>query len=200
LLEEKTSILNNYMSSRVERAVPVKRYKTERIIVDFDAERLKAPFLLRCGAILIDYILLVCPLAICFLLGKAFNDANDRDGANLLNSTLIDAGWLIMILLALTNFVIFPLFTGKSLGKMLTGLRIVKTDGNSPSLASLLIRHLIGYPLTVLTFGLGFLFSVFNRRGRALQDFLAGTVVVYGRRKIQDSRFKIQDSGFKIQD
>ena len=184
------------MSSRVERTVPVKRYKTERIIVDFDAERLKAPFLLRCGAILIDYILLICVPVISLLVGKSFN----YDGSKLLNSEISNAGWLIMILLALTNFVIFPLFTGKSLGKMLTGLRIVKTDGNSPSLASLLIRHLIGYPLTVLTFGLGFLFSVFNRRGRALQDFLAGTVVVYGRRKIQDSGFKIQDSGFKIQD
>ncbi len=171
------------MSSSVERTVPVKRYRAEPIIVDFDAERLKAPFLLRCGAILIDYILLICPLAICFLLGRALNDAGERDGANLLNSKLINVGWLIMILLAATNFVIFPLFTGKSLGKMLTGLRIVKTDGNSPSLASLLIRHLIGYPLTVLTFGLGFLFSILNRKGRALHDFPAGTVVVYGRRK-----------------
>ncbi len=46
------------MSARVERTVPAKRIKTERF-VNFDAERLKAPFALRCGAILIDYILLV---------------------------------------------------------------------------------------------------------------------------------------------
>jgi uncharacterized RDD family membrane protein YckC len=172
------------MNARVERTVPVKRLRPEKIIVDFNAERLKAPFLLRCGAILIDYILLIFAPVISFLLGRSFN----YDGAKLLNSEFTNAGWLIMILLAVTNFVIFPLIRGKSLGKVLTGLRIVKTDGNPPSLISLLIRHLVGYPLTVLTLGLGFLLSAFNQKGRALHDFLAGTVVVYGRsrREIRD--------------
>jgi len=179
LLEITTGILNDYMSSRVERTVPVRRSRVEQVIVDFDAERLQAPFLLRCGAILIDYILLICMPVISLLLGRAFN----YDGTKLLSSEISNAGWLIMILLAITNFVIFPMFTGKSLGKMLTGLRIVKADGNMPSLSSLLIRHLVGYPLTVLTLGLGFLFAAFNQKGYALHDFLAGTVVIYGRRK-----------------
>lgn len=167
------------MSARVERTIPVRRLRTEQIIVDFDAERLKAPFALRCGAILIDYILLISMPVISLLLGRSFN----YDGSKLLTSEISNAGWLIMILLAVTNFVIFPMFTGKSLGKMLTGLRIVKADGYPPSLASLLIRHLLGYPLTVLTLGLGFLLSVFNQKGRALHDVLAGTIVVYGRRR-----------------
>lgn len=167
------------MSTRVERAVPVKRFRVEQTIVDFDAERLKAPLILRCGAILIDYILIVSMPVISLLLGRAF----EYDGAKLLNSEFSNAGWLVLVLFALTNFVIFPLFTGKSLGKMLTGLRIVKADGNPASLSSLLIRHLVGYPLTLLTFGLGFLFAVFNQKGRALHDYLAGTVVVYGRRR-----------------
>ena len=170
------------MSARAERTVPVRSLRAEKIIVNFDAERLKAPFLLRCGAVLIDYILLICMPVISLLLGRSFS----YDGAKLLNSEVSNAGWLIMILLAVTNFVIFPLFTGKSLGKMLTGLRIVKVDGNQPSLISLLIRHLVGYPLTLLTLGLGFLLSVFNQKGRALHDLLAGTVVVYGRRKIKN--------------
>lgn len=170
------------MSARTERNILVKPLRAEQIIVDFDAERLKAPFMLRCGAVLIDYILLICVPVISLLLGRSFS----YDGAKLLNSELSSAGWLIMILLALTTFVIFPLFTGKSLGKMLTGLRIVKADGNPASLAALLIRHLIGYPLTILTLGSGFLLSVFNGKGRALHDYLAGTIVVYGRRRIKN--------------
>lgn len=193
LTEKNKRISSNYMSARVQTTIPVKRKKAEQVIVNFDVERLKAPFLLRCGAVLIDYILLICPVVISFLLGRAFNEAGEKDGANLLNSTLINSGWLIMILLAVTNLVIFPLFTGKSLGKMLTGLRIVKADGNPPSLGSLLIRHLVGYPLTALTIGLGFLLAVFSQKGRALHDLLAGTVVVYGRRKIQDSEFRNQN-------
>ena len=165
------------MSARVERVVTAKAKITKPIVVDFDAERLKAPFLLRCGAVLIDYILLVSVPVISLLLGRFF----EYDGTKLLNSELSNAGWLVLILLVLTNFVIFPLFSGQTVGKILTGLRIIKTDGNAPSFSRLLVRHLIGYPLTVLTFGIGFLFSVLNHKGRALHDFLAGTMVVYGR-------------------
>jgi len=167
------------MSAQVERAVSTRRIRTEQVVVDFDAERLRAPFLLRCGAILIDYVLLVSIPVISLLLTRFIED----EPSKILNSKIANAGWLIMILLALTNFVILPLFSGKSIGKFLTGLRIVKTDGNSPTFATLLVRHLIGYPLTVLTLGTGFLFSVLNQKGRALHDFLAGTVVIYGRRQ-----------------
>lgn len=169
------------ISARAEGTVPVQRLRTEQRIVDFDAELLKAPLLLRCGAILIDYILLICIPVVCLLLGRSFS----YDGSKLLTSEFSNAGWLIMILFALTNLVIFPLVVGKSLGKMLTGLRVVKTDGHPASLVSLLIRHLIGYPLTFLTLGLGFLIAIFNQEGRALHDLLAGTVVIYGRRKIK---------------
>lgn len=169
------------MSARVERAVPTTRPKAEQIVVDFDAERLKAPFLLRCGAILIDYILLVSIPVVSLLLGRSF----EYDGAKLLNSEVSNAGWLIMILFALTNFVIFPMFSGQSIGKMLTGTRIVRTDGGGASFSRLLIRHLLGYPLTILTAGLGLLLAALNSNGRALHDFLAGTVVVYGRKRIE---------------
>lgn len=168
------------MSARLERTVPAKVIKPEEItVVDFDAERLKAPFLLRCGALLIDYILLVAVPVIGLLLGRY----KEYVGAKLLNSEVSNAGWLILILLVLTNFVILPLFSGQTVGKMLTGLRIVKTDGGAPSFSRLLVRHLIGYPLTAATLGIGFLISVLNENGRALHDFLAGTIVVYGRNR-----------------
>lgn len=170
------------MSVKVERAVPVKKTRADEIVVDFDAERLRAPFLLRCGAMLIDYILLVSIPVISLLLGRFF----EYDGTKLLNSEISNAGWLVMVLVALTNFVILPMFTGKSIGKFLTGLRIVKTDGNAASAATLFARHLIGYPLSILSLGIGFLFAVLNQKGRALHDFIAGTVVVYGSRKARE--------------
>ena len=175
------------MSARVEgverskRVVPAQIIKTEKVVVDFDADRLKAPFLLRCGALLIDYILLVSIPVISILLARF----SGEDGARLLNSEINNTGWLITILLGLTNFVIFPMFTGQSIGKMLTGLRVVKTDGTNPTFGALFLRHFIGYPLTILTGGLGLLIAAFNRKGRSLHDFIAGTVVVYGRRRIQ---------------
>jgi uncharacterized RDD family membrane protein YckC len=168
------------MESNLEKKSPAKRaLRTERVIVDFDAERLKAPFLLRCGAFLIDYILLICIPVIGLLIARYSGD----DGAKLLNSEINSTGWLIALLVGLTNFVLFPMFSGQTLGKFLTGLRVVNMQGDFPSFGKLLLRHSIGYLLTLLTGGLGFLFSVFNLKGRALHDLLAGTIVIYGQRK-----------------
>ncbi len=175
------------MSARIEKAtrsvrtVPSQRMKAERVVVEFDVERLKAPFLLRCGALLIDYILLISIPVISILIAR-FSGA---DGAKLLNSEINNAGWLIMLLVGLANFVIFPLFSGQTIGKMLTGLRVVDKNGTNPTLKSLFLRHFVGYPLTVLTGGLGFLIASFNEKGRSLNDMIAGTVVVYGRRRIE---------------
>lgn len=174
------------MSARVERGVSTRRIRTEQVVVNFDAERLKAPFLLRCGAILIDYILIVSIPIISLLISRLTGVPD----AKLLNNEFTNVGWLLMILLALTNLIIFPLFSGQSIGKMLTGLRIVSKDGNAPSFKQLLLRHFVGYPLTILTLGLGFLFAVLNQKGRALHDFLAGTVVIYGRRVVSNLESK----------
>ncbi len=168
------------MSANAEKAIALKRTKPEQIVVNFDAKRLKAPFLLRCGAFLIDYILLVSIPVISLLLGRFYG----TDGIKLLNSELSNTGWLIMLLLGLTNFVIFPMFSGQSLGKMLTGLRIVQKDGSPATFWQLLLRHTIGYLLTALTLGLGFLFSALNQKGRALQDLIGGTVVIYGKQRV----------------
>jgi uncharacterized RDD family membrane protein YckC len=167
------------MSVRVERVVQASAAKPKEIVLNFDAESLKAPFSLRCGALLIDYILFISVPVITLLIGRMLGD----DGRKLLSSELSNAGWMVAILLALTNFIIFPMIGGQSIGKMLTGLQVVNKDGTSASLKQLILRHLLGYPLTVLTLGLGFLFSVLNSKGRALQDYLAGTIVVYGKKR-----------------
>lgn len=167
------------MSVRAERVVPATASKNEEIVIGFDARSLKAPFSLRCGALLIDYIIIVIIPIISLLIGRFLGD----DGRKLLNSELSNAGWLIATILALSNFIIFPMVSSQTIGKMLTGLRIVKTDGTVASLGNLAMRHLVGYPLTILTLGLGFLLSIFNSRGRALHDYISGTIVVYGQRR-----------------
>ncbi len=177
------------MSARIEkvgrtsRPVPAQRIKAEKVVVEFDAKRLHAPFLLRCGALLIDYIILIIIPVVSILLARM----SGEDGAKLLNSEINSTGWLITILLGITNFVILPLFTGQSVGKMLTGLRVVKADGTNPTFKNLFLRHFVGYPLTFLSGGLGFLIASFNEKGRSLNDFIAGTVVVYGRRRVEVS-------------
>lgn len=165
------------MSVTTEKKAVGSSRRVIETVRDFDAERLKAPFLLRCGALIIDYVLFIAAPVGALLVGRVLG----YDGAKLLNSELSNASWIVAILIGLTNFVIFPLVGGQTFGKLLTGLRIVKPDGRAASLTNLLMRHLIGYPLTILTGGLGFLFSILNNKGRSLADYVGGTVLIYGR-------------------
>jgi uncharacterized RDD family membrane protein YckC len=166
------------MGATVERA-PVRASRAAEIVVDFDAERVKAPFFLRCGALLTDYIVMVSVPVLALLLGRYLGNA----GPVLLGGTLVEAGWLIAILIGFTNLIVLPMISGQSIGKMLARLRIMRADGSAASKRSILLRQTLGYLLSLLTLGLGFLLSLIDRRGRALHDYLSGTIVIYADRR-----------------
>lgn len=166
------------MSSKAEATATLAK-RDQEIIVNFETDKLAAPFFLRCGALLIDYILvLIAPVAM-MLLGRYFG----TDGARLVAGSLNDTGWLIALLVAATNFILLPLFSGQSIGKLITGLRIVRSDGRHASPVRIALRQSLGYGVTVLSFGLGFILSALNSSGRTLHDLLFGTIVVYADRK-----------------
>ena len=145
--------------------------------VDFSPERLKAPFFLRCGALFIDYIVVVAMPLVWLLSTRLI-------GGGGINATMTNTGWVIAVIVGVANLLVLPCMWGKSIGKMLTGLTIVKTDGTRAGIGKVLLRNTIGYLLTVLTLGLGFLISAVNSSGRSLHDFVAGTIVVSGRKKL----------------
>src|SRR6185295_12783283 len=89
-------------------------------------ERLRAPFPLRCGALLIDYIALVSIVVFGTLLSRMFGGGG-RSAGNSAETAAI----LIAIVIALLNLVVLPAFTGLTLGKWATGLRIERVDGAS---------------------------------------------------------------------
>lgn len=171
--------------TRKKRPAPRSRIRTTRVTVGFDPRELKGPFLLRCGALLIDYIVLIIVPVVTLLFARSLG----YDGQKLLNSGLGNSGWMVTILLAVTNFLVLPLLYGRSIGKFFTGLKVVGKDGEAPSLIAVLLRHLVGYPLTVLTGGLGFLWASVSPDGKALHDYLSGTVVVFGRKTVSERRY-----------
>lgn len=168
------------MSSKQE-ALPVKAPSRKPTIANFDAVAMKAPFYLRCGAVAFDYLLIIIWPVLGLLLGRSLG----IDGAKLLTGELNNIAWLIAILVGLSNNILLPLVTGQSLGKMAAGLRIVTSKGEHPPFGSLVFRQTLGYLLTFGSLGLGFLFSVFSSKGRALHDYLAGTQVVFGSTSIR---------------
>jgi uncharacterized RDD family membrane protein YckC len=150
-------------------------------VVSFSPERVKAPFFLRCGAMLVDYLVIIVFPVICLLIARV----SGEDGARLLNSEWNTAGWLIAILVAATDLIVLPAFSGQSIGKIAAGLRIVKIDGSPASPGTIVFRQTVGYLLTLFSFGVGFLVSIFSSKGRALQDYLTGTVVIYADRSVR---------------
>jgi uncharacterized RDD family membrane protein YckC len=168
------------MTLTAATSVSSQRPRRKEIIAEFDPEELKAPFALRCGALCIDYILLISIPVTTLLLGVLFGPTNTQTGG-FSNST----GWLLGILLCLTNFFILPAVGGQTIGKMLTGIRIVRKNGDGISFSTVLLRHVLGYFLTAATLGFGFIMGAFSGKGRALHDLVAGTIVVYAKRRVR---------------
>jgi uncharacterized RDD family membrane protein YckC len=154
-----------------ERAVS--QAKVESRSVKKPLERARAPFSLRCGAILIDYIILVAVLAVSTLVARMLGG-----GARSAGNSSETAGLLITVALAILNLGILPGFTGFTIGKWATGLRIERIDGSPLNIGRALLRHFVGYPLSALLLGIGFAVAALSARGRTLHDLIAGTIVI----------------------
>jgi len=133
----------------------------------------RAPFALRCGALLVDYTVVVGIAAFATLLARMFGGGSRTAG-----TTVMEFGFIAASVVALADLLALPGLTGRTIGKWATGLRIERRDGEPVGFLRALVRHTIGYLVSLLTLGLGFLLAAFNREGRALHDLLAGTVVV----------------------
>lgn len=134
---------------------------------------LQVPFPLRCGAFLIDYIVLISLVVLGTLFARMLGG-----GARAAGNSAETAAITLAIVVALFNLGVLPGLTGLTLGKWATGLRIQRVDSGNPGIGRALLRHFVGYPLSLLTLGIGFLMAGLTVHGRGLHDMIAGTVVV----------------------
>ena len=159
-------------------------------------DRFRAPFSLRCGALLIDYILVAGIIAFSTLLARMGN----RPRASASSAEMI--GIFIAVVVAVINFLGLPILRGQTLGKWATGLVIRRKEGEPLTWERALLRHLLVYPplflmlclgflvaeilpaalvmagVFIVMLGIGFVIAAFSDHARALHDIIAGTVVV----------------------
>ena len=135
--------------------------------------RVHVPFPLRCGAFLIDYIVLVLLVVLGTLFARMLGG-----GARAAGNSAETAAIVLAIVVALLNLGVLPGLTGLTLGKWATGLRIQRSESGNPGIGRALLRHFVGYPLSFATLGIGFLMAAATVHGRGLHDMIAGTVVV----------------------
>ena len=128
-----------------------------------------AGFWVRLWALIIDGFLigLIATPISSIMLGGAYIASADllRD---FLISALLPAAYIIM----------FWVFKAATPGKMAISAKIVDVKtGEAPSTARYIARY-VGYLISILLLGLGFIWIAFDRRKQGWHDKLAGTVVV----------------------
>ena len=166
------------MATAASQAISTTKSSETESIIGFSPGTLQAPFVLRCAALCVDYmVLLVVPTG-WLIWSKFFGESGT-------NNTGIGVGvWFIgAVILWLINFFCFAAFAGPNAGQNAAGPDGSQNRRYAHWPCDHLVRNIIGYFATVLTLGLGFLISAVNSSGRALHDFIAGTVVVRGNKK-----------------
>ncbi len=142
-------------------------------------------FWARFLAFLIDSVwtLFLMALLVFYLIGKAPPGAYDLQDPvqlmNLLNSFALELRMAELALAAI--FVGFWILRSATPGKMVISCSIVdaKTLGKVGSLKNI-VRYL-GYFVSLLPFGMGFLWIAFDSRKQGWHDKIAGTLVIKGR-------------------
>jgi len=99
-------------------------------------------------------------------------------GARAAGSSAETVGFLVAIAAAVLDLGVLAGFTGRSIGKWATGLRVVRNSGEEVGVGRIFLRHFVGYPVSFLTLGIGFILATLTSRGRALHDFIADTIVL----------------------
>jgi uncharacterized RDD family membrane protein YckC len=88
---------------------------------------------------------------------------------------LAACAWTIVVV---SYFTVFWSSVGQTPGMRALGLRVTNRSGGPVGVGQALVR-VVGLGLAIVPFFAGFLPVLVDDRRRALQDFLAGTVVVY---------------------
>jgi uncharacterized RDD family membrane protein YckC len=97
---------------------------------------------------------------------------------------LAGALWLLVVA---AYFVLFWSTAGRTPGMRVMSLRVMTQDGAHPHVARSVVR-VVGLGLAIIPLFAGFIPVLVDDRRRALQDFLAGTVVVYVEPPVAASR------------
>jgi len=138
-------------------------------------ESLLASLSLRCSAFLLDYILTLLVPAVALVLAVY---VKRRWMAPTAANVIVITGYLATAVVIFFNYIHFYMRRGQSFGKRFVGIRVVRTDGAPIDYQTAVLRHVVGYPLSVMLFGLGIVWMLWDRKQQGWHDKLAKTVVV----------------------
>ena len=147
-----------------------------------------AGFVSRATAFVLDLVLIslvtflatavIGLIAEFFDLGLTQITLADQTTLTPLQALVTLAAGLCQVFFGLIYFLFFWVLVGFTPGMGLLGLRLVRCDRQGVGLGWAIVRY-IGYWISFIFLGLGFIWLLFDRRRQGWHDKLAGTCVIY---------------------
>lgn len=153
----------------------------------------KASFFRRLAAQIIDLLIYylaynVIYFTIYFTLNLLFLFLPQKQYIDLYktNPQLYITSWLVFMITIIVIFFFIPIFiylryiqkTGYSLGKRLLKLKIISVNNSSLNFSQVFLREIIIKPISLLYFGLGFFWLIWDKNQQTWHDKITKTYVV----------------------
>jgi len=139
-----------------------------------------AGFFIRALAFMMDQVLVCLALILLGLVGYIAIDV----GAYFLSFNAGDLRLMFTPLIFSCCFAAYGIYYtfyhgyyGQTLGKIFLGLKVTRTDGEELSYF-VAFKRFLGYFVSSLFFGFGYLMPIFTQRRQALHDKIADTIVI----------------------
>ena len=132
-----------------------------------------AGFWIRTAALVIDSVVLTIATAILAAVALQQNYF-ETFGSETVDWT---AGDTLSVLLSIAYGILMVAALSGTIGKLILGMRIVRTDGTRVSLGRAALRY-VAQILSVLTIFIGYVMVAFRQDKRSLHDLIADTAVI----------------------
>lgn len=121
-----------------------------------------AGFWIRFVAAFIDGILLI---AVLYILGLSSKEAFSTE-------------WFVQNILGMIYYIVLTGVWGQTLGKMIIGVKVVRTDGGTAGWGTVILRETIGKIVSGIVLLIGYIWAGFDERKQSWHDKMAGTIVI----------------------
>ena len=139
----------------------------EEDVLTFDLAGLNS----RALAFFIDIIIICLVALLAFGIGIYFV----KDSGGIVLDRVFMPIYLLLFFLGSSYFVILNGYGGKTIGKMIMGIRIISSEGGNIGFWQSFARWML---LSILSLFIGFLWSIFDKNSQSWHDKIAGTFVV----------------------
>ncbi len=136
-----------------------------------------AGFWIRVGAWLIDYVILIVPTMLIAFLVNILSSTSSPDSINPVVGLLFALQTLLNLAIPMVYETYFIGKMGQTPGKMVCGIKVVRSDGDSLTYLRAFGRHFAKY-LSQLICGIGYIMVAFDDEKRGLHDHICDTRVI----------------------